>query len=225
MNRQLLRDDALRLADAFGSKRWDNEAGGEVDRILSSVFDRTWRRILNANANYRVSQRTPTSDAVTGRYSKADLNGSTGDTLERLYRVLAVRIDGQPYREQRLATYIDREDQINSMVWFEEGQSITALPLQLSHAADIWVNWIPARPVTYTADSVEVDFPDGYDQVLIQLGAARLLMKGGAETQASAELRQDIQEDYDEMLQDIARVSTTPMSMLHTDRGTDWGAE
>lgn len=230
--RQQLREDTLLMADAFGSRRWDAEAGGEVDRKSSGVYDKIWRRILNANQHYRVSQRTPTADA-TGRYLVSDLDSTPDpdvpgsiDTLERFYRVLAVKIDGLMYTEDRLSRWVGREDVLSPLVWYREGTRLTVIPLQAAKVADgIWVNWIPQRPSALAGDASTVEFPDGYEEVLVTMCAARLLMKGGAETEGARELRMEVQEDYDEMLQDIARVSTKPMSMIHSDDESLWGSE
>lgn len=225
--RGTLRDDTLRVADAFGSGRWDRTPGGEVDRRISSVYDKIWRRILNANKQYRVSKRTPVSDA-NGRYLLSDLNGSSGDTLERFYRVLIVFIGSREYEgpvdlARWAAADLGGTSNAGPYVWYQEGQSLNALPMQVGTAADaIWVNWLPQRPAALTADTVAVDFPDGYDDVLITLSAARLLMKGGAETQASRELHAEVEEDYQEMLQDLARIATKPLSMTYTDGREDW---
>lgn len=228
ISRGTLRDDALRQADAFGARRWDATAGGEVDRRISSIFDKVWRRILNANRFYRVAKRTPTSDA-TGRYLVSDLSQPSDvakpfDSLQRLYRVLQVIVDGIIYDEGSLIRYAVDEASNMGCHWYQEGTSITALPLQPAKTADaIWVNWIPQRPAALTADTEIVDFPDGHEEVLITLSAARLLMKGGAETQASIELKADVTEDYEELLQDVARFSTNPLTMQPTDRASEWG--
>lgn len=226
--RSTLRDDTLKVADAFGAKRWDASAGGEVDRRISGVYDKIWRRLLNANRYYRVSKRTPSSDGVVGRYLVSDLSQQSdpnnADTLERLYRVLQVIIDGRIYDEAQLTDWAVAEAQNTGFHWYQTGTTLTALPLQTNKQADaIWVNWIPQRPSALSGDTVAVDFPDGYDDVLIHLSAARLLMKGGAETQASLELKAEVAEDYEEMLQDAARFSTNPLIMHPTDTANEWG--
>lgn len=227
MNRGGLRSSVLDLADARGSGHWDASPGGEVDQRISGVYDKIWHRILNANRFYRVSKRTPTSDAVTGRYALSDLTGSSTDTLERFFRVLTVVIDDRPYREEKLTDWslVDTVSQgdFGGFAYYLEGQNLNAIPTQLGKSATIWVNWIPQRPAALTTDAVAVDFPDGYDEVLVHLGAARLLMKAGEESQAAAALRLEIQPDYDEMLSDLARFSTNPLFFSATDSAIEWG--
>lgn len=224
ISRGTLRNDVLKQADALGSGRWDATAGGEVDRRISSVYDRIWRRILNANRFYRVSARTPTSDAVTGKYLMADLTIASGDSAQRLYRILQVLVDNRVYTEGKLTDWALAAQTGIGYLWYQEGLNLTALPLQTGKVADaIWVNWLPQRPSALSGDSVLVDFPDGYEEVLIVLAASRLLMKGGAETQASRELRTDIEEDYQELLQDVSRVSTNPLMATPLDNAMEWG--
>lgn len=226
MIRSGLRNSVLDLADARGSGHWDSTAGGEVDLRISGIYDKVWRRILSANRFYRVARRTPISDA-TGRYAVSDLTGGAGDGLQRFYRVLTVVIDARGYQEEKLTDWALAEsfDQgASAFVWYLEGTNLTALPIQALKQADaIWVNWIPQRPSALTDDSSAVDWPDGYDEVLIHLAAARLLMKGGEESQAALELRGAVEEDYQEMLSDIARFSTNPLFMSPTDSALEWG--
>lgn len=228
INRLALRTSVLGYMDANGSRRWDSAAGGEVDLRISGVFDRLWRRILNANRFYRVAKRTPTSDA-TGRYLISDLSLGSGDAAQRFYRALRVIIDGRPYGLSNLgieALSAEQQPSLERRVWYQEGTNLTALPLQPNLTADaIWVNWIPQRPSALSGDAVAVDFPDGYEEVLIVYGAARLLMKGGAETQASRELQQEIQEDFEDLMADVARVSTDPLTMAPIDSAVDWAGQ
>lgn len=210
--------------DAVNAGRWSATAGGEVDLRISSVYDRIWRRMLNANRFYRVSARTPTSDVITGKYLMSDLSIPSGDSAQRLYRVLQVIVDGRVLSQAQLTEWVFAAEQSTGYVWYQEGQNLTALPLQVNKRADaIWVNWLPQRPSALSSDEVVVDFPDGYEEVLIVLSAARLLMKGGAETGAARDLRTEIEEDYQELLQDVARVSTNPLMTTPLDSAFDWG--
>src|SRR3990167_965103 len=83
--------------DATSSSRWDATpgTGGEIDPILSHVFDREWRTILTHAPSVRIGTRTPTSNA-SGRYALSDLNSGSGDTLQRLFRIRSVVIDDTP---------------------------------------------------------------------------------------------------------------------------------
>lgn len=222
-----LRTAVLQYMDAVNSARWAAAAGGEVDLRIGSVYDRLWRRILSANRFYRVAKRTPTSDAVTGRYLVSDLTQGTGNSIQRFHRILVVIIDGRGYEQGSLTEWAladGTETGVMRCIWYQEGSNLNALPIQTSKLADaIWVNWIPPRPGNLDLDNATVDFPDGYEEVLIAHAAARLLTKGGAETQAARDLKNEVEEDFQEMLADIARVSTNPLQVQYTDTAIEWG--
>lgn len=227
-----LRTNVLEYMDASGAGRWDSTPGGTVDLRISSVFDQLWRQLLGVNRFYRVAKRTPTSNA-SGRYLLSDLNGGSGDSLQRLYRIINLIIDGREYTGPVVLSDWALTDQLGdgdilgagtSYVWYQEGSAINALPFQpLKHADAVWVNWLPQRPAALSADDVAVDWPDGYEEILVVRSAARLLMKGGAETQASYELKQEIQGDLDAMMLDVARIGAGPQTYGFVDFTRDWG--
>lgn len=224
MNLATLRADVLDYMDATGNARWSTDI---VDRRISSVFDQIYRRLLNANPYYLVGQRTPTSDS-TGFYSLDSLNIGVGDTLQRTYKVIAVVIDGFTYDGPlSLAEWAPRQltnSTTQDRIWYQNGQGLSTLPSQAAKAADaIWVNYIPQRPAEYDSDDSEVVFPDGHEEVLVAMSAARLLMKGGAETQASAEITASIKPHYDELIADVTRFSTRPLALTYNDAALEWG--
>lgn len=220
-----LRTRALNRADANSSQRWDATAGsgGEVDQLGGIVFDREWRRILNANPYYKFNTITFNSDASTGRYSLASLTTGSGDTIKRFYRVIGVQIDDVMYEEVPFKEWTLAETlAMSPRVWWYEGDNVMALPKQLGRAGKFYVNYIPARIDNLTADSVTVDFPDGYEDVLVLEWAKHLLMKGGAEIQEALALGALAEELRSDMLQDIARRSTNPLRMRYADSAWDW---
>ncbi len=226
MNRLQLRTAALKKADAYGSGRWDATPGGEVDGHISDAFDQLWRQILNANEDYLVAKRTPTSDA-TGRYQLSELTVAVGDELQRLYRIKGVYIDGRKYegpvsaKQYAAAEIMDLGVQF---VWYQEGQAIVALPIQANKAATaIMVNYQPQRPDQFEGDDSTVQFPDGHEKVLVYWSAAEILTKGGAETQASLELRAFVQDAHDELLESVGRLSTNPRTLQYSDDPGEWG--
>lgn len=224
LTRAQYRQRILRDMDAVSSGRWDQTAGGEVDQKLGVVFDQNWRRILNANRYYRIAKYTPTSDA-DGKYAISDLSVTGTDTDKRMYRVLAVAIDNVVYSEgEFIDNVLSLTNQPNYRVWWRDGLYLQAIPLAASKTADgIWVNYIPTRPENLSDDSVAVDFPDGYEQILVWEAAALLLSKAGAESGAGAELRELAAELKQDMLQDISRFSTKPMKMRYEDEAGEWG--
>lgn len=227
MNRLTLRADVLESMDATGSGRWDTTPGGSVDRRIASVFDSLWKDILNANPYYAYGARTPVSDA-NGRYLLTDLNFSADDTLQRFYRILGVAIDGFIYDGPVQPTEWQGQtllgSGVNSRVWYQEGVALVALPIQAAKVPDaIWVNYIPQRPDQLQDDNSTVTFPDGYEEVLIGLSAARLLTKAGAETQAAMEIKAEVAPLYSKMLADVSRLSTKPLAIQYNDTASEWG--
>lgn len=227
--RAQLRTRLLRRLDAASSSRWDTTAGntGEVDQVLSFVADREWRRILNANPFYRTAHLQPTTDSA-GRIAISDLTSGSGDTIKRFYRVLAVLIDGVAYQE------VDAKDFIHGSVhnfgdrtFFRNGDYVQLLPVRASTAlsgADetIVVNHIPCSIQDLSADSVNVVFPDGYEEILVLEAAAFLFAKGGTELDSTGPFRALAESLRQEMLADIQRFTINPMRMKYSDNSSDW---
>lgn len=228
VTRAQLRTRIVEKADATNSNRWDTTGGGEVDQMAALVADREWRRILNANQFYQMARRQPTSDS-DGYYLASDLASGSGDTLQRLYRVLKVMIDQIVYEEGQFDMYVG--GMINTLtpgpyyLWYwEDATKIAALPVQASHqATGIWVNWIPQKIDQLSADSIAIGFPDGYEDIVAWETAAMMLMKGGTEAPAAAALKILAEEMRQDMLQDLARLSTKSKRMQYNDTFQDWG--
>lgn len=218
-----LRTRVLNMADASGSDRWDDTAGGEVDEIIGVAFDREWKRILNANPYYRVGRRTPTSDS-SGYYAVSDLTSGSGNSAERLYRVIAFSVDSTVYEETRLDQYLfpSTSSPQPQYLWYFEGSYIVALPLTASKQATVIVNHLPTRTDDLSAEDSTVTFPDGYEDVVVCSAAALILMKGSAEAGAAASLEIQAEELRQDMLQDIARRSLKPIGIRYNDSVSDW---
>lgn len=227
--RAVYRTRTQQFADAVNSGRWDTTAGtaGEIDQLLGDEFDRSWKRILNANPYYRVSKRTPTSDA-NGQYAISDLTSGSGDSQERFYRILRVAINNitypfQPRSEQEFLA--ESLTLYRGYYWFQEGTKLTAMPISASTTATgIWVNWIPQRIDALSADTISPSYPDGYENIVCRRAAARMLEKGGAEAAAASYLDMIADRMEDDMLQDVARVSIDAKQPAYPDASADWGA-
>lgn len=229
LTRTLYRSRILQRMDATGSSRWDSTGGtsGEIDPVLSYVFDKEWRRILTHQPYQRVAQKTPTSDS-SGRYAISDLSVSTTDAEQRLFRILAVVIDNRAYQEVDAKDWFSAlADNPTSRVYWRQGDYLNCLPTQASTAIaspdGIWVNHIPSRPDALSADSVTVTFPDGYDEIVILETAALLLSKGGAETGTTMNLKALANEMRKDMLDDLSRTSARPRTFAYSDSKLDWG--
>ena len=225
--RSQFRTDVLNLADASGSGRWDTTAGGsgEVDRRLGMVHMREWRRILNAAPYFRFAKRTPTFDS-SGKIalSDASMSTATGDSQERVFRVLLVSVNNTPYE------YVEAKDYalatVNSeslRVWYREGDYLVVPDAASLTATGVWVNHLPTRFDQLSADGQTVTLPDDYDDVFVYEGAGEILMKGGAESSAAADFFAIADRRRTEILSDIARLSGKPISFQYGDSRYEWG--
>lgn len=223
ITKSALRTRVTQLADAVNAPRWDVTPNGEVDQHIGVVMDREWKRILNANAYYRVARLTPTSD-TTGYYAVSDLTTGAGDSQQRLYRVIAFSVNNIIYEEGRLDQYmLPSSGQVQPQyLWYFEGTKIMALPVTLSQVATVIVNWIPPRQENLAGESSTIDFPDGYENVIAWSAAAMLLNKGAVEAGAAQVLEFQAEALRQDMLQDIMRRSTNPIRMRYADDRSEW---
>lgn len=239
MTRTQLRTRTMRRADATTvdagtsySPRWNTTAGatGEVDQIMGFVQQREWKRILNANRFYRINKVQPAVGS-DGRIAITALSTGTGDTKKNFYRIMLFVRNNYIYSEVPLERWATGEASGDaSRVWWREGTDIMFLPKETSVTLNgtgdgIWVNWTPTRVEDLSADSITVEFPDGYEEILALEGAALLLSKGSVETAEARELRALAEEFRQDMLQDIARTSTNPLRMQYEDSSFAWGGE
>lgn len=223
------RTRVLRRMDAVSSTRWDTTAGsaGEVDQVLGMVFDKEWRRILNANAYYKSQTVQSTADSE-GKFAISDLTTGSGDTAKRFYRVNAAVLNSAVYTEVEPRDYtLAPTFNVGWNVWYRRGDFIYVVPVEpfkvLSGTDGFRVSYIPTRIDNLAADGSAVDFPDGYEEIICLEAAAWLLAKGGAETNTTAEFRAMAESLRQDMLSDIARISNRPISMKFPDFSFDWG--
>lgn len=222
-----LRTAVLKQADAENSDRWDSTPGGEVDGVISMVFDSEWKKILNANRYIKYNTIVTNTDAVTGRIPLTALSTGVGDNQKRFYRILAVigPTDNIVYSPAEfLDIPLGETFAANVRVFYLEGDNIFILPKQLNVPFDFRVNYIPTRPADLSGESVVINFPTDYQDLLKYEAASWMLTKGGAETGASAELRQFADVIRTEMLQDLVRISTDQDQIKYPDSRFSWGA-
>lgn len=229
ITRSSLRTRSLQLADAVSSSRWDSTttgASGEVDQHMGIVHAREWRRILNAAPYYRVSKRTPATDA-SGQILISDLSSGSGDSQERFYRVLLLSVDDVPMREVQgkdafMSTLTTTGSSLSDGVWYRQGDYLV-VPNAVSRTnCDVWVNHLPTRADNLTGDAVTVVFPDDYEDILAYEIASILLSKGAAEVDAAAALKALAEDMRRDLLQDVARISGKPLVMGFPDSAAEW---
>ncbi|MGP1666027.1 MAG: hypothetical protein ACTS5I_08995, partial [Rhodanobacter sp.] len=88
----------------------------------------------------------------------------------------------------------------------------------------VWVSHTPPLPSALSADSVELDFPEGYEHVVAYETAAMMLAKGGLQSDESNFLRNLAYDLRREMMSDLARVSIDPTVMRYSDTRAEWGS-
>lgn len=212
---------AEEMADAVDSPRW----GTTLKRqLLGEVHWREWRDLLNVNQMLRFGSRTVTTDA-DGRFLKTALNSGSGDSLETCYRILTVNQGNLFYQPSSYREYPISPGNVSlPQVWYELGTQIQLIPAASGNSVTVGVNHLPQRADLLVDDTSTVTFPDGYDLVLAYETAASMLMKGAAESDLAAELRQAAQALRERMQQDVARLAVRPLRLAAADDRFDWGA-
>lgn len=210
-------------ADAESEGRWAPE---RVLTALNVVMQREWRNILNSNRYYRTAVRTVTPNSA-GEVALTALNSGSGDTLQTLYRILAVYDGDLVYKEiEPLDAVLLTGGGGESWAyrcWYRSGENIKVIPAPQS-TINVLVNYLPPLPSTLTGGTVELTYPLGYEQVPALETAAILLSKGGTETEAASYLKGLAEEIRRDMLSDIARTSTNPLQVRYGDSRSEWGA-
>lgn len=213
------------IADAYQSQRWDASQQGEVDRRLGIVHRREWKKILNAAPYYQTAMYAPTTDG-NGNVPLTALSSGSGDALRQLYRIIAVY--GRNFRYE----YVDARNWIQSslfptqdLIWYLNGANIVLPNAPSTLLNGVFVNWVPQRFDQLATDQSVVSLPPDYDDVFSNEGAAALLMKGAAEAAAAAALRAEADTWRQDLLADLARVSTTPASIQYESSSLDWGQQ
>lgn len=234
--RAQLRTDVINWMDAQaanGASHWDVTPGtGEIDRRLGIVHMNEWRRVLNAAPFYQLAVYTPVTDA-NGNVALSNLFGGSGDAQQNLYRIVAIAqglvgsngVFLDEVKSQDIPRYLQlAQIGIQYNKWFRNGQQIT-MPGNISMQMTIWTNYTPTRFDQLASDSSLVSLPDDYEDIFAIEGAAHLLMKGGAETPASVDLKGQAEELRRDRLQDLSRLGIAPWTVAAGDSAVEWGSQ
>lgn len=216
---------AREWADAVGSNRWSDT---RIQEILSDVTDREWRNLLNVQNQLRLAPNVSFTSDANGRYAISGFNTGAGNDRIRLYRILGMTVDDIPYTEGKLNDRNNLLAEANDTRLYEywrEGDNLVAFPRQATKVGKFWYNHIPIRIEDLAQDSDSIVWPDGYETIIGIYTAVEMLLKGGAESEAAADLRVLAGEKKAEMLLDLGRFSTSPITMKYTDDARDWGGQ
>lgn len=215
--------------NATGSTQWSDST---LLSWLDLAFWQEWANILNANNVFYSQSVTVTLDA-NGQFALSALTTGSGDTTKNFYRILTLAqpVGGtQPQLFYRQASYKEYPNpQPNqgvylSGLWYRIGTQIQVMPVASGQQMACQVNYRPPRPSQLSAPSIAVDFPDGYEMLLVYDAAMNALQKGGSETQAAQIFRAQGDQIRAMMLMDVGRQGTWPIMGQAFDSPSDWGA-
>ena len=214
--------------NAAGSTQWSDAT---LLSWLGLASWQEWANILNASNVYYSQSVTVTQDA-NGQFAISALTTGTADTQKNFYRILSVaqpQGGNQPqlfYRQTRYQDYPNPQPNQGtylSGLWYRLGTQIQVMPVASGQTMSVQVNYRPPRVDQLSTASVVVDFPDGYEMLLVHDAAMLALQKGGSEAQAAAVLRAQGDQIRSMMLMDLARQGTWPIVATSFDSPFDWG--
>ena len=208
--------------DAVGSSRWSDTI---IKTVLTSVFDAEWSNILNAAPYYTFQQITTTTDS-NGQIPFAALNTGSGDAQKNFYRILSVSDGNVLYTQTRFqdvplattTTYLPSYPRL----YYIAGSMVQALPISSGTSLVVAVNYKPTAISDLASDNSTIDFPENAHLILVWEAASQLLLKGGTEANAAANLRQLAAADRQTLLDDIRRRTINPTQMAYPDQKYDW---
>jgi hypothetical protein len=210
------------VMDATGSERWSDST---IKSALNLVYDDEWSNLLNATQYYTYAMRTVTTD-VNGMVAFTDLNSGGGDSQQNMYRILSVSDGNVLYAQTRfqdvpLATttnYLPTYPRLYYIV----GEQMQVLPVASGTALYVAVNYKPTNLSDLATDASTITFPTGGEWLLANEAGARLLNKGGAESNAAQVLKREAAEIRAGMLDDIRRRTINPTMLAYPDQKYDW---
>jgi len=209
-------------AEGIGSDRWNETT---IRRILTSVHQQEWSRILNASPRYRFGKRTVTTDAE-GVVSLDDLNSGSGDSYERWYRILAVTDGDVAYQQVEFDEFPTAKTgsygPSSPRSYYLVGNNIQILPDSGNLQLSIYVNHRPQLVSLLAGGDSIVEFPDGHELILAYRTAALMMMKGATESRPAAELIELANQERAQLLDDLARRTINPRTMAYPDGPSDW---
>lgn len=216
------------IMQATSSTQWSDAT---LQTWLGLAHWQEYANLLNAINAYQMQQITVTQDA-NGQFTQASLSTGSGDSAKNFYRILALAQPGTQggqfqffYQQTQFKMYPNPQpNTAMPYVWYPFGRSIQVLPVQSGVQLTVTVNWRPPRVDQLSADSIAVDFPDGYESLLAWRAAGLALKKGGTEAEAALLMETTAKDIRSEMLLDLGRLGTTPIRAGASDDPSDWGS-
>lgn len=212
---------AQEMMDGEDAPRWSATL---LLQLLDQAFDAEWELLLASAPYYRFQSVSVTTDS-NGVFPLSDLDTGSGDSAKRFFRVLSVNDGNATYREVRfedvpLANYTNYLP-VYPKIYYLAGTDYQTFP-KAATSLNVVTNWRPPQPSDLSNGSVELDFPD--PMVLAYSLAYRALYKGATESSEAGILKALCEDTRAQMLDAIRRRTTTPTTMIYSDRASDWSA-
>lgn len=228
MTRTQLTSLTREIMQATGSSQWSDAT---LQTWLGLAHWQEYANLLNVINTYTLQAVSVTQNS-SGQFAISSLTTGTGDTAKNFYRIQAV---AQPATTGNVYQFFYQQTQFRMYpnpqpntampyVWYRYGQYIQVLPVQDGVGLTVTVNYRPPRVDQLSADSVTVDFPDGYESLLAWRAAGMALRKGGTEVQSAQAMDAMAKSIREEMLLDLGRTGTTPIIAGAMDDISDWGS-
>lgn len=209
-------------AEAVTSNRWSPT---EVLSTLVSVFEDEWSQLLQAAPMYRVQTLMAQSTNANGVLNLSTLTTGAGDTLKRLFRIVAINDGTTMFRETDFSevplALVANYQPVYPRLYYLFGETLQVLPATQT-SLNITVNYKPPALTDLDPATDAIDFPFGNELLLANVAAARLLNKGGSEAIEGQNLMREANEERVQMLLDIRRRTTNPTIMRPPDHPGDW---
>jgi hypothetical protein len=221
ISRGQLVSDIREFMDSVGSQRWSDPL---IKAVANSVHDSEWSEILNAAPTYTFATRQVQSTS-DGQVPFTALNGGAADSQQNWYRILSLTNGNVVYSETRfqdvpLGTTANVQNTYDKM-YYVAGNQVQVLPA-VAETLTISVNYKPTALLDLSSDNATVEYPENSHFILVWLTAAQLLLKGGAESGAAAQLRALAESERVGMLNDIRRRTINPTRLAYSDSKYDW---
>ena len=213
--------------NATGSTQWSDAT---LLSWLGLASWREWANLLNANNVYYSQNITVTQDA-NGQFAISALTTGSGDTQKNFYRILTIAQPtgaAQPQLFYRGTSYREypnpqpNQQTYLSGLYYRIGTQIQVMPVANGQQMAVQVNYRPPRVDQLSTSSINVDFPDGYEMLLVLDAGVMALQKGGSEAGAASVLKSTAEEIRNQMMMDLGRQDTHPIIAQSMDKPDDW---
>jgi hypothetical protein len=108
-------------------------------------------------------------------------------------------------------------------LYYVAGQAVQLLPVASGTSVYVAMNYKPTPLSELASTASTIEYPENAEYIIIWAAASQLLMKGGAESRAAADLKALADDERKGLLDDIRRRTINPTRMAYPDQKYDWG--